>query len=49
MPCDENLFVQFLNKNKGSYSKREEETLRKLNQESSNNQKLEIQISPNRL
>jgi len=49
MPCDENLLVQFLSKNKGSYSKREEETLRKLNQESSNNQKLEIQISPNRL
>jgi hypothetical protein len=48
MPCDENSLVQFLSKNRGVYSKREEETLRKLNQESSNNQKLEIQISLNK-
>jgi hypothetical protein len=48
MPCDENSLVQFLSKNQGNYSKREEETLRKLNQESSNNQKLEIQISLNK-
>lgn len=48
MPCDENLLVQFLSKNKGSYSKREAETIYKLNLESSNNQKLEIQISPNK-
>lgn len=48
MPCDENSFAQFLSKNEGSYSKREEETLRKLNLKSSNNQKLEIQISPNK-
>jgi hypothetical protein len=48
MPCDEGLMIQFLSKNKGGYSKREEETLRKLNLESSNNKKLEIQVSPNR-
>jgi len=47
MPCDENSMIQFLSKNKGSYSKREEETLHKLHQESVNNQKLEIQISSN--
>ncbi|MGA7193364.1 MAG: hypothetical protein WBW94_07000 [Anaerolineales bacterium] len=48
MPCDEDLMIQFLDKNKGSYSKSEEETLRKLHQESANNQKLEIQISSNK-
>lgn len=49
MPCDESLLVQFLDQNKGRYSKKEAETLRKLNQEASNNQKLEIQISPNQI
>jgi hypothetical protein len=48
MPCDEDSLVQFLSKNQGVYSRREEKTLRKLNQESSNNQKLEIQISLNK-
>ncbi len=48
MPCDENSVIQFLSKNKGSYSKREEETLHKLHQESANNQRLEIQISSNK-
>ena len=48
MPCDENSVIQFLSKNKGSYSKREEETLHKLHQESASNQKLEIQISSNK-
>lgn len=48
MPCDESSMIQFLMKNKGSYSKREEETLRKLNQESLNNKKLEILVSSNK-
>ncbi len=48
MPCDEDLMIAFLSRNKGSYSKREEETLYKLRQESVNNQKLEIQISSNK-
>jgi hypothetical protein len=48
MPCDENSVIQFLNKNKGNYSKREEETLQKLRQESASNQKLEILISSNK-
>jgi len=48
MPCDESLITKFLEKNKGNYSKKEEETLHKLNQESSNNQKLEVQISGNK-
>ncbi len=47
MPCDDSSMKQFLNKNKGSYTKKEEETLRKLNQESSVNKKLTIQISYN--
>lgn len=49
MPCDESLIVQFLNYNKGSYTRKEEETLRKLNQEASSNKKLIIQISSNTL
>jgi hypothetical protein len=48
MPCDKSLIIQFLEKNKGNYSKREEETLHKLNQESSNNRKLEILVSSNK-
>jgi len=48
MPCDESSMIQFLMENKGSYSKREEETLRKLNQESLNNKKLEILVSSNK-
>lgn len=47
MPCDKNSLIQFLNKNKGSYTKKEEETLHKLNQEASSNKKLLIQISSN--
>ena len=47
MPCDENALAEFLDINKGNYSKREAETIYKLNLESSNNQKLEIQISSN--
>lgn len=47
MPCDENSLIQFLGNNKGRYSKREEDTLRRLNQEGSNNRKLEVQITHN--
>jgi hypothetical protein len=47
MPCDENSLIQFLGNNKGRYSRREEEILRRLNQEASNNKKLEIQITHN--
>ena len=47
MPCDEGSMLQFLNMNKDKYTKREAETLHKLNLEASNNQKLEIQVSPN--
>lgn len=49
MPCDESSIIQFLNKNKGIYTKKEEETLRKLNQEASSNKKLIIQLSCNAL
>lgn len=48
MPCDESSMIQFLNKNKGSYTKKEEETLHKLNQEASSNNKLVIQVSSNK-
>jgi hypothetical protein len=47
MPCDENSLIQFLDNNNGRYCKREEDTLRRLNQEASNNKKLEIQITHN--
>jgi hypothetical protein len=47
MPCDENSMIQFLSMNEGAFSKREAETMYKLQQESENNQKLEIQISSN--
>ncbi|MEP7136095.1 MAG: hypothetical protein ABI904_14285 [Chloroflexota bacterium] len=47
MPCDEETMTKFLNGNKGNYSKREAETILKLNLEASNNNKLEIQISSN--
>lgn len=49
MPCDESSMIQFLQKNKGSYTKKEEETLYKLNQEASSNKKLVIQVSSNTL
>lgn len=49
MPCDENVLTEFFDANRGNYSKREAEIINKLNLESSNNQKLEIQISPNLL
>jgi len=48
MPCDEYLMIKFLNQNKDNYTNREKETLLLLNQEASNNQKLEIQISQNK-
>lgn len=47
MPCDEKVVIEFLDLNKGNYSKRETETIFKLNLEASNNNKLEIQISSN--
>lgn len=47
MPCHETALVDFLSKNNGRYTKKEEETLRKLNQEASYNKKLLIQISSN--
>jgi len=47
MPCDENSLAEFLDENKGNYTKRESDTIYKLNLESSNNNKLEIQISSN--
>jgi hypothetical protein len=45
MPCDENSVSAFLVENSGKYTNREAETIYKLNQEASNNRKLEIQIS----
>jgi len=47
MPCNEQILARFLEINKGSYSRQEAETIRKLNLEASNNNKLEIQISSN--
>lgn len=47
MPCDERVLAQFLEANKGNYSRQETETIRKLNLEALNNNKLEIQISSN--
>jgi len=47
MPCNEKMLAEFLDVNKGNYSKREAETIFKLNLEASNNDKLEIQISSN--
>lgn len=47
MPCDEKTITDFLEANKGNYSKREAEIISKLNLEASNNNKLEIQISSN--
>ncbi len=49
MPCDHSEMSQFLNRNKGNYTKKEEETLSKLNREASSNKKLVIQISSNML
>jgi hypothetical protein len=48
MPCNDDSLLEFLNQNKGKYSRREEDTLLRLNQETSNNRKLEIQISSNK-
>jgi hypothetical protein len=47
MPCDENSITHFLNNNQGNYTKKEAETLVKLNLEASRNKKLLIQISGN--
>jgi len=47
MPCDQGLITQFLNINKGKFTKNVELILCKLNQEASNNKKLTIQISSN--
>jgi hypothetical protein len=47
MPCDENILTEFLEMNKGNYSKRELEIIYRLNLESANNNRLEILISPN--
>lgn len=47
MPCDNNLVAEFVELNKETASKREIETLFKLNVEASNNKKLEIQVSSN--
>lgn len=49
MPASDNEIVKFLGGNKGNYSRKEAEIIYKLNLESSNNQKLEIQVSSNRL
>lgn len=47
MPCEEDSMAQFLSKNHGHYTKKEKETMQKLNQEASNNKKLLVQISAN--
>ena len=47
MPCDEESLIEFLQKNKGRYTKKEEETLNRLNQESTYNKRLIIQIASN--
>ena len=47
MPCDAASITQFFVKNAGRYTKREEETVQKLNQEASHNKNLSIQISSN--
>lgn len=47
MPCSEKAITEFLETNKGIYSRREAEIIFKLNLEASNNNKLEIQISSN--
>lgn len=49
MPCDEISLIQFLDKNKGRYLMREVEILQRLNQEASNNRKLQIQVAQNTL
>jgi hypothetical protein len=47
LPCDEHSLTQFLEANRGRCSRQESETIRKLNLETSNNQKLVIQITSN--
>lgn len=47
MPCDGKALEEFLELNTGSCSKRERETLARLNLEASSNKKLEIQVSSN--
>jgi len=49
MPTNEDKIGMFLEENKGNYSAREAEIIYNLNLESSNNQKLEIQVSSNKL
>lgn len=48
MPTSEEELARFLEENKGNYSTREAEIIYNLNLESSNNQKLEIQVSSNK-
>lgn len=47
MPCGDEILAEFLELNAGVVSKREIETLSKLNLEASNNKNLEIQVSSN--
>jgi hypothetical protein len=47
MPCDENILMDFLDLNKGNYSRRESEIIYRLNLEATDNNRLEILISPN--
>lgn len=48
MPASDDEVSMFLQENKGNYTTRESETIYNLNLESSNNQKLEIQVSSNK-
>lgn len=47
MPCDDDARAQFLSKNYGRYTRKEKETMQKLNQEATYNKKLLIQLSSN--
>lgn len=49
LPCDESFIAQFLGKNNGRYTNKDEEILGKLNLEASSNRKLVIHISTNAL
>lgn len=48
MPASENQISVFLEENKGNFTSREKDIIYALNLESSNNQKLEIQVSSNK-
>lgn len=48
MPASDNEISMFLEENKGNYTSREVQIIYNLNLESSNNQKLEIQVSSNK-